>query len=333
MKDISIDRHLASTTVADAGGRYGVHPTWKTFAGDLHYVLFEPDPSEAARLQKKYAKRASEIVIEDCALAQEPGMMTINVFRHRALSSSAVRNQQRPFVGERRSEVQIETTLDVRAQSLDDYCDRNGLMLDFIKLDTEGTELDILRGAQGQLSTSVLGVRAEVNFERLFVGKELFSDMHDFMLNRGFLLLNLDYDGRGTYQSEFAKADGRYGILVATDAVWIRRTSFLYEGDGVAGVRESKVFKYAAFCFLNNAGDVAIDVLLEGRERYSLDYDLLQDSRLHRYVDCLVTQYFYALKLVPGQSLHKHQSAYAAIFDRAMKSMSQVMESDELNPE
>ena len=48
------------TTVLDAGGRYGIHPTWKPFTGELKYYLFEPDPSERARLKRKYKHRASE---------------------------------------------------------------------------------------------------------------------------------------------------------------------------------------------------------------------------------------------------------------------------------
>lgn len=31
-------------SVLDAGGRCGLHPTWKSFTGELNYHLFEPDP-------------------------------------------------------------------------------------------------------------------------------------------------------------------------------------------------------------------------------------------------------------------------------------------------
>ena len=34
------------TTVLDAGGRYGLHPNWKPFTGELDYYLFEPDPAK-----------------------------------------------------------------------------------------------------------------------------------------------------------------------------------------------------------------------------------------------------------------------------------------------
>ena len=34
---------LIVTRVIEAGGRYGMHPTWKAFTGELNYFSFEPD--------------------------------------------------------------------------------------------------------------------------------------------------------------------------------------------------------------------------------------------------------------------------------------------------
>jgi len=42
-----------NTIVIDAGGRFGVHPSWKKFDGELSYHMFEPDDIEADRLKNK----------------------------------------------------------------------------------------------------------------------------------------------------------------------------------------------------------------------------------------------------------------------------------------
>lgn len=78
------------TTVIDAGGRYGLHPTWKPFTGELDYYSFEPDPEEARRLKAKYAHRANEIKIIDRAVAEKDGKLKIALFRNRAMSSSCI---------------------------------------------------------------------------------------------------------------------------------------------------------------------------------------------------------------------------------------------------
>ena len=47
------------TVVLDAGARYGIHPTWNNFGGELRYIMFEPDPAESTRLRTKYQKNSS----------------------------------------------------------------------------------------------------------------------------------------------------------------------------------------------------------------------------------------------------------------------------------
>jgi FkbM family methyltransferase len=87
---LSKDQFLISR-VLDAGGRYGLHPSWKPFTGELDYYLFEPDPAEAMRLEQKYSHRSNEIKVVDKAVTKEDGTLTINFFRNRAMSSSVSR--------------------------------------------------------------------------------------------------------------------------------------------------------------------------------------------------------------------------------------------------
>ena len=42
-----------TTFVLDAGGRYGIHPTWKKYKAKISYFMFEPDKVEAERLKNK----------------------------------------------------------------------------------------------------------------------------------------------------------------------------------------------------------------------------------------------------------------------------------------
>jgi FkbM family methyltransferase len=324
-----------TTTVIDAGGRYGLHPTWKPFTGELQYFLFEPDPVESSRLEAKYRSRGGEITVVSGALASVDGPLAIQMFRNRAMSSSVARNPVSAlFQGERLREVEIVDTITVNAHAIDSYCDRHGLSVDFLKLDTEGTECEILKGAARQLETNVLGVRSEVSFDRVFEGMPLFGALHDLMMERGFVLLNLDYDGRGDYQTDFVKSTGRYGILTASDAVWVRRPAAVLESPAAfEGDLEGRVMKLAAFLINNHASDVALDVLLRGRRERALDYAVWSATRLYGFLDVAVHRLFYDLKWQPGQSLKAHQSTFQEIFGRPMKELNEFMESEQLNPD
>jgi FkbM family methyltransferase len=323
------------TKVLDAGGRYGLHPTWKPFTGELEYYLFEPDPDESKRLEAKYTRRSHEIKIIAKAVAEANRKLVIHMFRNRAMSTSVIRTPiSALFKGERLREVDIVDSIETDAVSIDSFCAANNLSLDFVKLDTEGTEFHILQGAQQQLQHSILGVRSEVSFDYIFEGMPLFGTLHEFLLRHDFQLLNVDYDGRGDYQNNFAPTNGRYGVLTSSDAVWVKRSKHLFSGGNeLAGNTAARIMKYAAFLLLNNAPDVAMSILLEARREHDVNFDILKDTRLYRFVDIAIHKLLYSLKWQPGQSLAANADAYFTIFGKEMAQMNEYMQSEELNPD
>lgn len=322
------------TNIIDAGGRYGLHPTWKDFSGEMKYYLFEPDSTEAARLKDKYAQRSDEIVVLNLALDNSDGTVQINQLRNRAMSTSSVRNPISPlFFGERTKEVEIINLLEVQGRSIDSFCAENNLEIDFLKLDTEGSEYEILLGAIEQLRSTVLGVRVEVSFDHIFEGKKLFGSISDLLMENGYFLLNLDYNGRGDYQNEFVNVDMPYGVLTTSDAVFLKRKFHILQPERSKNFStEIRSLKSAAFCFLNNAPDVALDILLSAKREFHLDFSVLKETKLYKFVDVSVHKNFYSLKWQPGQSLESHSKCYYEIFEKPMKVVNEFMESTDLNP-
>ena len=62
--------------------------------------------------------------------------------------------------------------------------------VDFIKIDTQGYELPILRGYANNFD-SVIGLEIEVEFEPMYEGQPLFSDVDNFVKDKGFSLVDL----------------------------------------------------------------------------------------------------------------------------------------------
>lgn len=316
-----------TTVVLDAGARYGMHPTWKAFQGDLRYVMFEPDRDEAARLARKYSGRpAVEVVAK--ALSDQPGTLTIHSLRHKGQSSV-----YRPdptsvwFSGSRQDEGDVVGSYEVEALTVDAHCAEHGLRLDFMKVDTEGSDLAIVKGATAQLEQSVLGLRTEVLFSGPFIGAPDFSDMFSFLTRRGFVLLNMDYDGRGTACGPFAPRD-RYGMLTSTDATWVRQPATLLEPAPDATLR---LAKYASFCLRNHAPDLAMRVLLDGRAQ-GQDLAALAGTALHKALRIEVQKLFYQLERDPAQRRDQLQETFHALFGQPMPVMHEFFESDDLNP-
>ncbi|MBS1875383.1 MAG: FkbM family methyltransferase [Acidobacteria bacterium] len=102
-------------------------------------VAFEPSPRERRRLRKHvWINRCANVRIEEFALGKAPGLDHLYVVRGRETGC----NSRRPPVN-----AGTTTLLPVRVTSLDEYCRANLIgTVDFIKLDAEGAELEILEG-------------------------------------------------------------------------------------------------------------------------------------------------------------------------------------------
>jgi FkbM family methyltransferase len=85
----------------------------------------------------------------------------------------------------------VERRVSVQVDSLDALLRREGLVADALKVDTQGSELQILQGAMQALECSVVLAEVEVSFIERYVGQALAADLMTWMQARGFQLIEL----------------------------------------------------------------------------------------------------------------------------------------------
>lgn len=91
--------------------------------------------------------------------------------------------------------------------------------VDFLKLDIQGGEMLALSGAERTLETTCV-IHCEVEFAALYEGQPLFSEIHDFLATRGFVLIDLLMPHRYAYLNQ-AGVDGRDRLLWG-EAIFMR---------------------------------------------------------------------------------------------------------------
>jgi len=324
--DITKSRYL--TTVVDIGARYGMHPSWNGFGGDMRYIAFEPDSEEAERLRQANCDGKFEVI--EAAVLNKEGEFDFNLLVHRGMSSFLVPDMQsesfkdlKPGLGN------IERTIKIRTKPLDCFSRDYAWSVDFLKVDTEGTEHEVIVSGDQTIKEGVLGIRSSVNFNPSFHDQTLFSTTHDYLIKQGFMLLNLDYFGFGYPKlGLFKKPDPslpesqRYGVLAACDAVWIRRPIYLGTMERCSDRigMESTVLKLAYFCLLNEAPDVAADIL----NSFCLDQSGWQlketlESRVFKSLRLEMLKYLGKWRTVPDETWDKARAIFRTIFEVELK--------------
>ncbi len=96
---------------------------------------------------------------------------------------------------------EIEDTWEVQTVRLDDI--KEAANADYLKIDVQGAELDVLRGAEKQLQT-ITFVHVEVEFVPIYRGQPLFADIDQFLRAHAFSF------------HRFANIEGR--VLTTIDA-------------------------------------------------------------------------------------------------------------------
>jgi FkbM family methyltransferase len=98
--------------------------------------------------------------------------------------------------------------------TLDEFIEQRGIeIVHAIKLDTQGSELDILKGAEKALKGCIFLI-VEVEFNALYEGQPLFCDVDSFLRDRGFVLWrfnNLAHNSAGHISG------GPHSMLIGSD--------------------------------------------------------------------------------------------------------------------
>ncbi len=151
----------------------------------------------------------------------------------------------------------------VECYSFKEFLDRNSKSPpQLIKLDTQGSELDILSSLSQDQLGEVLCVETEVEFQSIYKGQPLFGDLHAFMTENGFDLLdlrtarcNLSKSGVPNFylkrnMNTFRPNPRNSSFLVAGDALYFKTSGALKNKPNlVKGIICAMIYRYYDLAF------------------------------------------------------------------------------------
>lgn len=222
----------------DVGARWGIAEPWIHFRNIVSVIGFEPDEKECEKLNAQI--RENDLFIKYLPIALHDGEKdaTLNITRRPGCSSLLKPNREMLDQFPDSERFDIINEIQLNTNSLDSVLESNGIgNIDFLKVDTQGTELNILQGSKQALSRDVFGIAVEVEFAQLYENQPLFADVDKYLREMGFTLFDLNRH-RWKRKNVPTNIPSR-GQIIFGDALYFR-TDF---GDNIKSITRTKGLK------------------------------------------------------------------------------------------
>jgi len=253
-----LDRPLV---VVDVGCRWGFEEKWKALGPQVRLIGFDADAAECEALSRQAGDGVRYVA---ASLGAAPGPARLFLTREPACSSLYPPD---PELIAERPELEctsLVSTTEVELTTLDAWASEEGIRdVDVLKLDTQGSELDILRGAE-RLLGSVRALEIEVELNPIYRGQPLFGDVDRFLREHDFVLWRLGHlvhyglpggvsdvaiEDRQVFDSRPVQLSGRGGQLFWAHAYYVRREMALgpYGSPRPSALRDACIAKALGF--------------------------------------------------------------------------------------
>jgi FkbM family methyltransferase len=182
--------HLGIDCVFDVGANVGQFGQMlRRYVGYTGRIIsFEPNPTAFQPLQKA-ASGDPLWHVENFALGASSGMAEFHAYESSLLGSFHAFSDSTHA-----PDSMASSHLQIPVQTLEDFLPRArqtyGFSRPYLKLDTQGFDLEVAKGAGGRMA-EFLGVQTEVAFQNIYENAPSFGESLAFFQSRGFVLSRL----------------------------------------------------------------------------------------------------------------------------------------------
>ena len=195
----NIDALLAdfgiTPVLVDIGASGEPPPIWSAIASHSTYVGFDPDLREIH--EDRLSGYHSSVIINE-AVTERPDVSKIPFYLTASpfCSTTLGPNPQATAHWLERDFFAVQSEATLRATTIDAVLKDRGLStIDWIKLDTQGTDLRLLNSISSNVLSRVLAIDTEPGLIEIYQGEDMFVDVHRDLTSKGFWLSGLKTGG------------------------------------------------------------------------------------------------------------------------------------------
>jgi FkbM family methyltransferase len=185
---------LGPLVLVDVGASGGPPRIWHRLAKHAVFVGFDPDAREINESHAGGFARA--VYVNKAVTGTSTGSVRFYLTRSPYCSSTLKPDTRvtESFLSADSFLIEGERTMPAVTVA-DALASLGHAHVDWLKLDTQGTDLSIFRSIPDQMRDGILAADLEPGLRGAYVGEELFSEVHRVMLREGFWLSRMDVLG------------------------------------------------------------------------------------------------------------------------------------------
>ncbi len=231
--DNIVDNHVS---IHHIGGRLGTQgfPIPKSFERDTVNVIYEADIDCIEQIKEYHKHSNTDLHILPYCIGDSEKKAIFYINKDRFTSSLYKFNPEYKdsyvfyfnhdyILSE---SICVEEQRDLELINLDKLYSDTKLSIpppDFLSLDVQGAEYDILSGADHLLDSNILGLIIEVEFHPIYQNQKLFSDIYQYLDSKGFHFVKFMKMHEDLSPYRYAIGMRGDGFNVAADALFLRK--------------------------------------------------------------------------------------------------------------
>jgi FkbM family methyltransferase len=262
-KAMSVLPEFTGLNLVDVGAAGKIEQRWESISQHLNYIGFEPD-ERSRELLAKQPNGCKSYSLKENALWSEKTRLSFNVCKGFQASSLLPPNFKFISKYPDSDRVQVIDKFVMNVVSLDSLALKE---IDFIKMDTQGAEIQILMGGKKTLN-EVLGLELELMFAELYQNQAQFGEVKNWAEEQGFEFL--DFLNLARWERD--KLEG-YGQCVFGDALFMR----VPESLNFENLKIRKISSYLAILLLYRRFDLiqrSLEFLPERKRKSFLAFNV-----------------------------------------------------------
>jgi FkbM family methyltransferase len=194
--------------------------------------MFDPSPENYRELSNREdnlaglgPEESERITVHPSAMGRTPGMATLYTNDDGSPLGSLYPHEENGYLSRPMTQIRLDTTIEVPVDTVDEFISRSEIAsVDIMKMDTEGHEMEVLRGAARSIHVGKIKlILFEFGLHQI-ESRDFFKDFWQFLTRRLYKMYFVDNDGKiqpiPHYQYRWERFDSIYEF-VAVRSTWL----------------------------------------------------------------------------------------------------------------